>query len=178
MNIAEALARKGVSEGRITKDRTKKRSSIGTGVVGSQVFISGVPVTTLRNLLEEVEAEVSFGGTPLPPMNYSYETPVRHRPSLGILDPMTISALLNQDGERQWTKNDWRLLDACFTDERLLIGSRLDVAGDGLADVDSVDLNNVVGRYIGIFGGEDSIEKLGPDWERYHCPHPSLYYIS
>ncbi|KAF8621247.1 hypothetical protein AX15_007956 [Amanita polypyramis BW_CC] len=165
-NIAEALARRGVSEGRITKDRARKRSSIGTGVIGSQVFISGAPVTTLRNLLEEVEAEVSFSSTPRLPASYSYETPIRRRPSFGILDSFSISTLINQDGEKQWTKKDWKLLDACFTDERLLVGTRLSVNGDGLVDVDTVDLNNVVDRYIDIFGGEHSIKKLGPDWER------------
>ena len=153
-----------MSEGRITKDKAKKRASVGTGVIGSQVFISGTPVTTLRNLLAEVEAEVSFVA---PPAKDTYETPVRPRSSLGIFDLSMVSSLVNQEGERQWAKDDWKLLDACFTDERFVVGRRLHVGGDGLADVEDVDLGHVVDRYVGILGGEKLVKCLGPDWERY-----------
>jgi len=159
--VAETLARKGMSEGRITKDKAKKRASVGTGVIGSQVFISGTPVTTLRNLLAEVEAEVSFVA---PPAKDTFETPVRRRSSPGVFDLSMVSSLVNQEGERQWIKDDWKLLDACFTDERFVVGRRLHV---GLADVEDVDLGHVVDRYIGILGGEKSVKRFGPDWERY-----------
>ncbi len=126
--MAETLTRRGASEGRITKDKAKKRASIGTGVVGSQVFISGTPVTTLRNLLAEVEAEVSLVA---PPAKDIYETPVRLRSSLGVFDLSMVSSLVNQEGERQWAKDDWKLLNACFTDERSVVGRELHVGEMG-----------------------------------------------
>ncbi|KAF8341879.1 hypothetical protein F5887DRAFT_975416 [Amanita rubescens] len=163
-SVAETLARRGVSEGRITKDKAKKRASVGTGVIGSQVFISGTPVTTLRDLLIEVEAEVSFSCTSC--QGLPTETPVRHKSSLGVFDLSMVSSLINQEGERQWAKDDWKLLDACFTDERFVVGRRLHVGGDGLADVEDVDLGHIVDRYIGILGGEKSVKRFGLDWER------------
>ena len=157
-----SVARRSVSEGRIAKDKAKKRASVGTGVIGSQVFISGAPVTTLRNLLDEVEAEVSFIG---PPAKNAYETPIRRRSSLGVFDLSFVSSL-SQEGERDWTKDDWKLLDACFTDERFVVGVSLRI-GDGLADVEVIDLNHVVDRYISILGGEELVKRFGPGWERY-----------
>ena len=127
-SVAETLTRRGASEGRITKDKAKKRACIGTGVVGSQVFISGTPVTTLRNLLAEVEAEVSLVA---PPAKDIYETPVRLRSSLGVFDLSMVSSLVNQEGERQWAKDDWKLLNACFTDERSVVGRELHVGEMG-----------------------------------------------
>jgi hypothetical protein len=158
-----SVARRSVSEGRIAKDKAKKRASVGTGVIGSQVFISGAPVTTLRNLLDEVEAEVSFIG---PPAKSVYETPVRRR-SLDVSDLSFVSSLLNQEGERHWVKDDWKLLDTCFTDERFVVGGNLRIGGDGLADVDVIDLGHVVDRYVGILGGEELVKRFGPGWERY-----------
>ncbi|KAK2465623.1 hypothetical protein APHAL10511_002515 [Amanita phalloides] len=162
--VAEALARKSIAEGRITKGKPKKRSSIvGTGVIGSQVFISGAPVTTLRNLLEEVESEVSFIGTPT---KGGREPPLSRRLSLGVFGLSFIDCLTNREGESEWTKDDWKLLDACFTDERLVLGRRLQLEGDGLVDVDAINIDCVVDRYIGILGGENSVKRLGMDWER------------
>ena len=158
-----SVARRSVSEGRIAKDKAKKRASIGTGVIGSQVYISGAPVTTLRNLLDEVEAEVSIIG---PPAKSVYETPVRRRSSLDASDISFVSSL-SREGERHWVKDDWKLLDACFTDERFVVGGNLRIGGDGLADVDVIDLGHVVDRYIGILGGGDLVKRFGPGWERY-----------
>lgn len=159
-----SVTRRIVSEGRIAKEKIKKRASVGTGVIGSQVFISGAPVTTLRNLLDEVEAEVSFIS---PPAKNTYETPVRRRSSLGVFDFSFVSSLHSQEGERDWTKEDWKLLDACFTDERFVVGGNLRIGGDGLADVEVIDLGHVVDRYIGILGGEELVKRFGPGWERY-----------
>ena len=110
------------------------------------------------------EAAVSFIG---PSAKTAYETPVRPRSSLGVFHLSFVSSLLSQEGERQWTKDDWKLLDACFTDERFVVGSNLRVGGNGLVGVEVIDLGHVVDRYIGILGGEESVKRFGPDWERY-----------
>jgi hypothetical protein len=50
-------------------------------------------------------------------------------------------------GEREWTKEDWKHLDACFTDQRLEVGSRLAGAEQNvLASVDMVSIDDVVDK--------------------------------
>ncbi|KAF8632863.1 hypothetical protein AX17_004711 [Amanita inopinata Kibby_2008] len=155
-----ALARKGVLDGRITKDRSKRRSSTGTGVLGNQVFISGSPITTLPNLLREAEAEVSFTHPSQSAAGELYETPlpVRYTP-LNAFDVPSFT-------ERRWAKDDWKMLDACFTDERLCVGNKPGAGSGGLADVELVEIDNVVQRYIDLLGGEGLFLRFGPDWNR------------
>jgi hypothetical protein len=50
-------------------------------------------------------------------------------------------------GPREWQKDDWKLLDACYTDVRLDTGIRLGLPGGSLADVDSIPLDAVVDRF-------------------------------
>ncbi|KIL62238.1 hypothetical protein M378DRAFT_797051 [Amanita muscaria Koide BX008] len=158
-DVGEALARKGVAEGRIEKQRPQRRSSVGTGVIGTRVFVSGVPVTTLGSLLQEAEAEVSFSfNTPQPPANSTFEASFS---ALPVSDRSLLAAFTQHGGERHWTKDDWKLLDSCFTDERMVIGSE-----NELADVDAVDLDKVVQRYIGLLGGEDIMQSFGNGRDR------------
>ncbi|PFH50497.1 hypothetical protein AMATHDRAFT_47821 [Amanita thiersii Skay4041] len=167
--VAEALARKSLLGGGIVKDKARL-SRASTGVLGNKVFIPGAPVTTLPDLLREAEVEVSFTSFSSTPRKNSHDNTLSFldegKSNLGLLDLSTISILDQTDCERDWTKEDWKLLDACFTDERLRVGSNLGIGGDGLADVDSVGLDNVVLRYIDFLGGEDAARRLGPDWDR------------
>jgi hypothetical protein len=49
---------------------------------------------------------------------------------------------------RAWVKNDWKLLDACFTDERIEVARRYGMPDGTLADVDLVDMTDVVDRFM------------------------------
>ncbi|KAJ7201638.1 hypothetical protein GGX14DRAFT_464486 [Mycena pura] len=95
---------------------------------------------------------------------------------------------------REWTKADWKALDACFTDERIAIASRLGMVpnlspapapasvsasfttpprrGLGstrdvvmMASADVVDLAAVVHRFERLMGGKHILREYGPSWE-------------
>jgi hypothetical protein len=66
-----------------------------------------------------------------------------------------------EHGPREWAKDDWKLLDACYTDARLDAGAAQGLPAGELADVDAVQLDDVVDRFceavpIGLLG-----------WDRY-----------
>ena len=162
------MARTGILEGRIEKASGRRRHSVGTGVIGGQVFISGVPLTTLGGLLKEAEVEVSFSSTPKASAKKVYDPSFSTHPeqSADDFNRSLLGAFMGQREERQWTKDDWKLLDSCFTDERLALGNERQGDKDGLADVRDIDLDNVVQRYIDLMGG-DVERRFGRDWDRY-----------
>ncbi|GLB39272.1 hypothetical protein LshimejAT787_0604340 [Lyophyllum shimeji] len=145
---------RGVASGGITKARGKarRRTTLGASVsvIGDRVYIPGSPVVTLPELLREAEAQVVAESSPRMTMRtpVAFETPVRRGS-----DATTVVL-----GERAWTKEEWKLLDACFTDERLELG------GQGMAPVDLVRPENVVARFVQILGGEDVLETFGDAW--------------
>jgi hypothetical protein len=57
-----------------------------------------------------------------------------------------------------WTKDEWRLLEHCFTDIRDDLACTLDVVE---VDVDEIDLDEVVQRFVDIDEGE---HELVGDW--------------
>ena len=86
---------------------------------------------------------------------------VKSSPSIHI----TSEDELVGDSAKQWTKGDWKHLDACFTEERLLASARSG-AEDTLADVDDVSIGVVIDRFIASRGGADVLTSLGPQWTR------------
>ncbi len=80
----------------------------------------GSPAITLDNLLDQVEVEVK-----------SVKQPVEHKKRLEIAQ-----------GGGVWSKEEWRTLDMCFTEERYEVGG-----GDVMAHVDDVEIANVVARF-------------------------------
>ncbi|KAL1754241.1 hypothetical protein FB107DRAFT_216139 [Schizophyllum commune] len=103
---------------------------------------SGTPLT-LTELLTVAEAEA-------PRCN----TPSSKRRSTSFVTE------LGGDGEEDWTKDHWKLLDACFTRERISVALGGDDnwdpadASPPLADVDAVDLERVVDRFCTEAGGD------------------------
>jgi len=73
--------------------------------------------------------------------------------------------VIDTDGPREWSRSDWKLLDACFTDVRLEVGVRWGYEGV-LGEVDAVKLEDIVRRFEDIFGGEELVTHLGPAFER------------
>ncbi|KAJ4477216.1 hypothetical protein J3R30DRAFT_191743 [Lentinula aciculospora] len=188
----KTLSGAGISKG---KTRSTSRRSLGT-IVGEMVYIPGSPVTTLGGLLEEAEKEVqseqSRGLTPRVPksdhlvsnenaligMALGERTPDRtplHAKYRIAIRPQNTPEHEDQNDEqpvrREWTKEEWKILDACFTDERIDLASRslpsLILSTDEeipLAEVDLVDIDNVVERFIVELGGSDILVGLG--WSR------------
>lgn len=157
-------------------------------MIGDKVYIPGSPAITLPELLNEAEVSVHLEGEDIPRSPYSpiklpvpahltrkFETPTR-RPNKSFLDPNDIPSLcptpitLPSPGPRDWSKDDWKLLDGCYTEERMALGERLGMGylGDaGMASADDVDLENVVDRYVTLIGGQGVAEILGEPWSRF-----------
>ncbi len=150
------------------------------GVIGDKVIIPGTPVTTLPELLQDVEKEVAreatlsawsvrtfFGTqngqdplkTPIPERSKDKTT----RLKTTRLVPTTPYPV----GKRGWTRDDWKLLDACFTDQRLELGN---VEEDLLASVDIVALDDVITRFVNLMGGQSLIDTFGDLWTRFVLP--------
>ncbi|KAI0634994.1 hypothetical protein C8Q77DRAFT_1105212 [Trametes polyzona] len=170
--------RKSVIEGGISKAHSpmKRRRTFG-GVVGDKVIIPGSPVMTVPELLNEAERSVEQ-------RERSLHTPARatsflsdsgvfkvpfDRPAFETPGPrqrVHSRPLFNPTGPRGWDKDDWKLLDACFTDERLALGSHKRPIGEAvLAPVDDVDLDRVVDRFLEQTGGIP-MDDCWPGWSR------------
>ncbi|EIW55932.1 uncharacterized protein TRAVEDRAFT_73651 [Trametes versicolor FP-101664 SS1] len=167
--------RKSVVEGGITKHNTpvKRRRTFG-GVLGDRVIIPGSPSMTVPELLHEAERTVeqrlhtparatSFlsdsGMFKVPLDRSAFETP-------GPRQKVHARPVFNSSGPRSWDKDDWKLLDACFTDERLALGSHKRPLGEAvLASVEDVDLNQVVERFLEQTGGVP-MDECWPGWNQ------------
>lgn len=111
----------------------------------------------------EFELEKSFGGSD------RFMTPVRANLSMASTSlprQMDPSRLFDPTGPREWGKNDWKILDACFTDERLDATERIGLAGGSLVDVTDIRLDDVVNRFVAVVGGDAVIAALGSSWTR------------
>ncbi|KAI0746573.1 hypothetical protein C8Q80DRAFT_780316 [Daedaleopsis nitida] len=167
--------RRSVIEGGVTKLSTPvhRRRTFG-GIFGDKVIIPGSPVITVPQLLQQAELSVeqrernlhtpSRGGStisenasfkmPLPVNRLVFETPRQRAPVRPTFDP---------SGPRSWEKDDWKLLDACFTDERLACGSNKQIGEATLAPVDGIVLGNVVNRFLE-YTGRIPIDECWPGW--------------
>ena len=192
--MARESRRKGLNASGITKSvpKNRRRATLGIGVVGDRVFLPGTPSMTLPELLKEAEVEVSrelehvhshyedsnsvdvWSASPnLGPSGHRdpFKTPLPNRyrastPALAVSE--FDGSATSGSGEQPWTKEEWKLLDACFTDERLDIGATLERIPEGtLAPVDMVSVDRVVDRFISLVGGEEVIQSYGEHWSRF-----------
>lgn len=161
--------RKSLSQFGVQKSASPKRRHTLGGVIGDKVIIPGSPVTTLPALLKEAETslrieEQAFHSTPLPSTSTAaimrFDTPARTPAPLRTPKSVIVARPVT-DGPREWSKADWKLMDSCFTDERVLRGG-----SSGLAPVDEIDLEYVVDRFLFVLGGEKILGQLGPSWTR------------
>lgn len=191
-SIRRSLLGSGVSKSaaRETADRERKRrrSSLGMGVIGDTVVIPGSPSVTLPQLLEEVEKEVQRE-TPSVKRKTLAEKEVEQRvdEDVDMETPMKLDMrrLKNplvspviatppalrawnpprpEEQERPWTKEEWKVLDSCLTDERL--DGMFNPSMTEMKPVDAVDVENVVRRFVAMLGGEEVLEQCGEAWSR------------
>ncbi|SRR6266403_33448 len=154
-DVTNAGIRKSLSPARAA------RRSFGV-VVDGRVLMHGSPSMTLPELLHEAESELDF-----PASTKSAQSVVRTpSPALSSFRRPEAPLVIDTDGPREWSRSDWKLLDACFTDARLEVGARWGHEGL-LGDVDAVELEDVVRRFEDIFGGEEVVARLGPAFERW-----------
>lgn len=143
----------------ISKASPRKRSSSN----GS--FVRPISPAAMPELIREAETELekSFTGSE------RFMTPVRANLSVVStshprhIDP---SQLFDPTGPREWGKNDWKILDACFTDERLDVAEKMGMNEGCLADVTDIRLDDVVNRFVEVIGGDGVLANLGPSWMR------------
>lgn len=167
IDFAKECRRKSISNAGILKIADRRRRRFTMGVIGDQVIIPGSPVTTLPELLQQAEEEVSCFA------NSSVRTPVRKQATRDPFKTPTPAKFADREGgttpkchpagPREWTKEDWKVLDACFTDQRI------NLPGDShqvLAPVDAVKLEDVVARFIDMVGGQSLVNTLGETWSR------------
>ncbi len=168
--------RRSVVEGGVTKHSTpiNRRRTFG-GVIGDKVFIPGSPLMTVPQLLQEAEhtveqrertmhtpsREASFtsdnASFKIPSLRPVFETPA---PRKSHFRPT-----FNSNGPRAWEKDDWKLLDACFTDERLARSTHKALGEATLAHVDEIELDNVVNRFLE-YTASIPVEECWPGWTR------------
>ncbi|KZP28154.1 hypothetical protein FIBSPDRAFT_1039810 [Athelia psychrophila] len=159
--------RKSVAGAGISKagsPKARRRATLG-GMVGDRVFIPGSPAMTLPQLLMHAEKDLEH-------VDGAFGTPPRtaRAPVAALKTPPPVnseSSLPQPQVEKgEWTKNDWKHLDACFTDERLEVGERLGLDEDALADVDDVQIESVVDKFIEMMGGTTVVASWGSLWDR------------
>ena len=146
----------------ISKTSPRKRP---TGGSRDDPFVRPISPAAMPELIREAESELekSFGGSD------RFATPIRGNLSMvstshpRYVDP---SLLFDPIGPREWGKNDWKILDACFTDERLDTAEKMGMAEGSLADVTDIRLDDVVNRFVDVVGGETVIAALGSSWAR------------
>ena len=158
----------------MSNSRRRRRSTLGMGVIGDRVFIPGSPAITLPELLHEAELEVrdsprslSQRSLVLPARGDPFRTPIAAKYRVQMAG-QKVEVYSGDIGEREWTKEDWKHLDACFTDQRLEVGSRLaGVEQNMLASVDMVSIDDVVDKFVVSKGGFETVASFGALWSRY-----------
>jgi hypothetical protein len=150
------------------------------------VFIPGSPVMTLPELLVRAEEGLEKGSksvgaaavykTPSKGLGGQYEYH-HHRDPFKTPAPRGSSSISFEAHEgdeatsatsatREWTKDDWKQLDACFTDERLDVAEKMGLGSDSIASVDDVRIEDVVKRFVEMMGGSLLINGWGAGWDR------------
>ena len=148
----------------ISKPSPRKRPARGSG---NDSFVRPISHAAMPELIREAETELekSFNES------QRFMTPIRSVMSCSSSQYIDPSRLFDPTGPREWGKNDWKILDACFTDERLDAGERMCMAVGSLADVTDIRLDDVVNRFVEVIGGDTVLTTLGPSWTRLVTRH-------
>lgn len=112
--------------------KSTPRKSRG-GVIGEVVFMPDSPAITLKGLLRSVEKDVAK------------ETELARSVAQTPQNRLLHKQKWKDHQTEEWTRDNWKLLDMCFTDERYQLGG-----GEDMADVDLVDVDSVVERFVEI----------------------------
>ena len=131
-SVLKTSRRKTLGEASVQKPSSAhKRHSVG-GVIGDRVIIPGSPSTTLPELLKEAEESVmleedSFhsslpaASSSVPPKTPTFRARASFPHSSVASTSRTQRTVHVMPGPREWSKDDWKLLDSCYTDERLAL---------------------------------------------------------
>ena len=161
-DLVKRARRRNLFASGISKASPRKRP---TGSSRGDSFVRPISPAAMPDLIREAETELekSFNG------GERFATPIRANLSVAsssqsrYVDPIR---LFDPTGPREWGKNDWKIVDVCFTDERLDTAERMGMAEGSLADVTDIRLDDVVNRFVEVIGGDAVLAALGPAWTR------------
>ena len=108
----------------------------------------------------ESELEQSFSGSD------RFTTPTRGNLSVSNSRYVDPSTLFDPTGPREWGKNDWKILDICFTDERMDAAEKIGMVEGSMVDATDIRSDDVVDRFVDFIGGNAVLAGLGPAWMR------------
>jgi hypothetical protein len=144
-----------------SSDANCRRNTWNDTVWDSPV-IPGSPALSLPELLLE-QAEITLSHSS-PSKSFQCRTA---SPGNQLLLQSPTSAFSAQGAgrcQREWTRADWKSLDACFTEERLEIAARKALGNGQLANVEDVNLDDVVVRFVRMMGGHQAMCNFGRAW--------------
>ena len=161
-DLVKRVHRRNIVASGISKSSPRRRSAGGPR---NGSFARPMSPVAMPELIREAETELekSFTGSE------RFITPMRTNLSMAstshsrYVEP---GRLFDPTGPREWGKNDWKILDACFTDERLDAAEKMGMAEGSLADVTDIRLDDVVNRFVEVIGGDVTLANLGPSWMR------------
>ena len=180
-DFAKESRRRGVSGSGVAKasNSRRRRSTLGMGVIGDEVFIPGSPALGLPELLPEARLEVrdssrrsfsqrssvlSGGDLVKIPIAAKYRAQTANR----RMADQKAEVYGSDVGEREWTREDGKHFDACFMDQMLEVTSRLvGEKQNPLASVDVLSINDVVDKFAASKGEFETVTKFGEIWSRY-----------
>ncbi|KAI0684502.1 hypothetical protein BC835DRAFT_1389765 [Cytidiella melzeri] len=178
--VLKTSRRKSVAQSGISKSTpvsSHRRSTLG-GMIGDKVIRPGSPAVTLSELLREAEESLIVEEEG-PVLTLSFASPALSRVSspmfktpshLGASSIMKTSFPSQQvasvSGPRDWTKLDWKVLDGCYTDERISLAEKRGLWAGALAPAEEINPESVVDRYVKLMNGENVIDKLGSAFTR------------
>lgn len=122
-----------------------------------QKNVSGSGITKANPVRpRKVKRRTTTGGV-IGDVVFSPGSPTSSLPLLPVEEPPRYSTIEAAEiDQKEWTRDNWKQLDGCFTDERLEAGSRLGLEGHVLADVDQVQIENVVLRFLSLSDSPDA----------------------
>ena len=174
----KSARRKSVLQSGVSKSFSR-RGTVG-GIVGNTTVIDSTPRTSLTELLKEAEATILLeesmlhGLSPPKGTNASassmrppapLKTPARTSPNNPRFEAAR-SVFDAPAGPRPWAKTDWKALDTCYTDERLVLAQQVGLGEGALAPAEDVDEEKVVQRFVERMGGAKVVDILGDTWTR------------
>ena len=141
-------------------------------MIGDRVVRPGTAAVSLPELLQEAEEslimEEDEPSSILPTGSQvsSEHSNTSFRISVHAATDSAAHIELNTSGPRSWSKLDWKMLDGCYTDERISLGEKMGLPEGSLASAEQIDPQSVIDRFVQLMGGAHVAENMGSAFTR------------
>ncbi|KAI0088390.1 hypothetical protein BDY19DRAFT_195870 [Irpex rosettiformis] len=165
----KSVAQSGINKS--TPTSAYRRRSLG-GMIGDRVIRPSIPAVTLPELLREAEESLIMEDEGLSiSLPRGSDAPTEHSsPALKALGHIATKSISHVGPDtsdpRDWSKMDWKTLDGCYTDERILLAAKTGLAEGSLASAEQIDPQTVADRFVGLMGGEHVVGNMGSAFTR------------